>query len=64
MKSQIITGLKLGCLVFITTTGFLFTYSAIWILMGLQETWWAAVLLTILSGLSTAGLFCWIAKGD
>lgn len=51
-------------LVLMTTLGFLLTYSAVWVLLDLPGTWWADLLLAGLSGLSSAGLFLWIAKGD
>ncbi len=51
-------------LVLMTTLGFLLTYSVVWVLLDLPETWWAGLLLAGLSGLSSAGLFLWIAKGD
>lgn len=55
---------KCICLVLMTTLGFLLTYSAVWVLLDLPEAWWAGSLLAGLSGLSSAGLFLWIAKGD
>lgn len=64
IKQKIRIYLKCGLLVCMTAVGFLFTYAVMWILMGLPETWWAEVLLTVLSGLSATGLILWIGNED
>lgn len=64
MKRKLVIYLKCGLLMFMVAVGFLFTYAFIWICLSLPETWWAAVLLAVLSGLSTIGLILWIGKED
>ena len=64
MKTKIITGVKIRLLVFMTSFGFLFAYCFVWFLMDLPATKWAGLLLAILSGLSSSGLFYWIGKGE
>lgn len=64
MKQKIRIYLKCGLLLFMVAAGFLFTYAYIWIWLALPETWWAAALLAVLSGLSAIGLILWIGKED
>lgn len=64
MKRKIALYLKVGLLLSMVATGFLFTYAYIWILIGMPGNWWVAVALAVLSGISTLGLFRWIGKED
>ncbi len=64
MKRKVALYLKCGLLMFTVAVGFLFTYAYIWLWAGLPETWWAAALLAVLSGMSTIGLIFWIGKED
>lgn len=64
MKRKLIIYLKGGILMFMVAAGFLLTYAYIWIWLGLPETWWAAAVLAVLSGMSTVGLILWIGKED
>lgn len=63
MRTMLIK-LKCTLLVLMLTAGFLFTYACIWFWAELPETWWVAVLLAVLSALSTIGLILWIGKED
>ncbi len=61
---KILLALKCALLVIMLAAGFLLVYTYIWFWAMLPETWWAAVLLAVLSCLSTIGLILWIGKED
>lgn len=52
--------LKIVLFLLMMAIGFLSVYSMIWIWIGLPVTWWSALLLAALAGLTEFGYYKWI----
>ena len=61
-KQEIKSAIKLYLLFSSCVFGFVFEYSFIWILVGLPQTTWALLIITLIGVLSASGLFTWISK--
>ena len=64
MKYKIRIRIKFALLEILVAVGFLFLYTYLWLTAGLPETWWAMLILAVLSSLSSIGILAWIGKED
>ena len=64
MKRNIIIRIKVALLEILVAVGFLFLYTYLWLTAGFPETWWAMLILAVVSSLSSIGLLYWIGKED
>lgn len=61
-KEEVKMFVQLLLMVYMVFEGFFYTYSFVWIQVGLPYAWWALLTTSILGALSTFGLFMWIAR--
>ena len=59
-KTQVKWAFQFGLLTYMATEGFFWTYSTIWISLGVPYEWWAVLATTLLGILSICGLYYWI----